>query len=867
MKFRKVLALRGPNVWARFPVLEAWVDLEELKDSPSDELPGFNERLKAWLPTMIEHRCSEGVRGGFFERLRRGTWQAHILEHVTLELQTLAGSEVGFGRARETSEDGVYKVAVEFEVEDLARACLDSGKMILEAAVHDMPFDIEAEIARLREIAYLTKLGPSTMAVVDAAKARGIPVLRLNSENLVQLGHGVHRKRYLTGQTEGTGALAEFVAQDKQLTRTMLLGAGVPVPEGRPVADAEDAWSAAQEIGPPVVVKPRDANHGRGVATGLTTREQVLAAYENALKEGESILVERHAPGFDHRVLVVGGRVVAAALRHPAHVVGDGIATIAQLVDRVNADPLRGDGFHTVLKAIEFEPIALKVLDEQGYGPESVPAEGLRVLIRRNINYFNGGSATDVTASLHPETAARAVDAAHVVGLDVAGIDLLAEDISRPLGEQRGAIVEVNAGPGLIMHLPPSAAPRPVGEAIVESLFPGGSDGRIPVVGVTGVNGKTTVTRLIAHVLGATGLKVGMTCTDGVYLGDRRLTGGDCSGPKSARDVLMNPRVEAAVFEAARGGILREGLGFDRCDVAVVTNVGEGDHLGLHDILTPDRLAYVKRTLVDALAPRGVAVLNAADPLVAEMAGHCRGEVLFFARDGRDPILAAHRASGGRVAFTRDAAIVLARGDREEPPIPLADLPLTHGGRVAFQVENALAAAGACWALGLSTGSIHAGIGTFSADARQAPGRFNILEARGATLILDFGHNPSALLALVEAIGHFPGRRRVAVYSAEGDRPDESILRQGAILGAAFDRVVLYEEPSRRRGRAAGEILSLLRRGLAAGPRVSETDEIEGERAAVESAYLALRPGDLALIQIDAVDAGLDLVRSLGGPV
>ena len=864
MKFRKVLALRGPNMWARFPVLEAWVDLEELKDSPSDELPGFNERLKAWLPTMIEHRCSEGVRGGFFERLRRGTWQAHILEHVSLELQTLAGSEVGFGRARETSEDGVYKVAIEYEEEDLARACLESGKALLDAAVHDKPFDVEAEIHRLRDVAYMARLGPSTMAVVDAAKARGIPVMRLNTDSLIQFGHGVHRKRYLTGETEHTGALAEFVAQDKQLTRTMLMAAGVPVPEGRPVADAEDAWAAALEIGPPVVVKPRDANHSRGVATNLTTRQQVLDAYEVARKEGKSVLVERYAHGSDHRVLVVAGKVVAAARRDPAHVVGDGVSTVAQLAARVNEDPLRGDGFHTPLTRLKFEPVSLGVLADQGYTPESTPPVGVRVLIRRNVNYCDGGTATDRTASLHPETAMWAVEAAHVVGLDVAGIDLLAEDLTRPLREQGGAIVEVNAGPGLMMHLPPSASPNPVGVAIVESLFPDGADGRIPILGITGVNGKTTVTRLIAHILGKAGLSVGMTCTDGVYLGDRRLVAGDCSGPKSARDVLTNPRVEAAVLEAARGGILREGLGFDRCDVAVVTNIGEGDHLGLHDILTPERLAYVKRTLVDALGPGGVAVLNAADPLVAEMADHCRGDVLFFARDAGQPTLAAHRDKGGRVAFTREGAIILAREGREEPPLPLAEIPLTRGGRVGFQVENALAGAAACWALGTSFEVIRDGLASFDGGKEQAPGRFNVVEKDGSTLILDYGHNPSALLALVESLAEFPASRRVATYSAEGDRPDDAIIRQGAILGDAFDRVVLYEDASRRRGRAPGAILGLLRRGLAEGRRVAETAEIEGEAAAVEAALRDIRPGDLTLIQIDAIEPGLELAGRAG---
>jgi cyanophycin synthetase len=517
MHFRKVLALRGPNMWARFPVLEAWVDLQDLKDSPSDEIPGFNDRLMSWLPTMIEHRCSIGERGGFFERLRRGTFQAHILEHVTLELQELAGTPVGFGKARETSEDGVYKVVVQYREEALARACLEEARELCLAAVHDRPYDAAATIQKLRDVAYLACLGPSTAAIVAAAKARGIPARRLNTGSLVQLGHGVKQRRILTAETDRTGAVAEAIAQDKQLTRTLLRAVGVPVPEGRPVTSAEDAWEAACEVGPPVVVKPRDGNHGRGVAIGVTTREQVMNAYDEALKEGEGVLVERYAVGADHRLLVVGNRVVAAVRREPPQVVGNGRSTISELVDQLNRDPRRSGDLSAGLRTITFDPVALSVLAEQGYAPESIPPAGSRVLIQRKVNIFTGGTATDVTDEVHREVAARAVEAARAVGLDVAGIDLMANDIGQPLEEQGGAVVEVNAGPGLQMHLEPTSGnPRPVGEAIVASLFTDGEDGRIPIVAVTGVNGKTTTARLVAHILATAGYAVGMTCTDGI---------------------------------------------------------------------------------------------------------------------------------------------------------------------------------------------------------------------------------------------------------------------------------------------------------------------------------------------------------------
>jgi cyanophycin synthetase len=862
MEFRKVLTLRGPNIWAKFPVLEAWVDLGALKDSPSDELPGFNERLMSWLPTMIEHRCSIGERGGFFERLRRGTYQAHILEHVTLELQTLAGSDVGFGRARETSEDGVYKVAIRYHEEGFAKACLYAARDLLGAAVNNTPFDVAAEVKRLRELLHQERLGPSTGAIVRAAVARGIPYRRLNTESLVLLGHGARQRRILAAETDRTGAIAESIAQDKDLTRSLLRQVGVPVPDGRPVKDAEDAWEAAQEIGGPVVVKPRYGSQGRGVATNLTTRAQVEAAYTSVRADWSEIVVERFAPGADYRVLVVGGRVVAAARREPAQVVGDGLHTVTELVAAVNRDPRRGDDHATVLSKLVLDAIALQVLEEQGSTPESVPAAGHRVLIRRNANLSTGGTATDVTDRLHYEVAARSVEAARIIGLDIAGVDVIAQDISRPLEEQAGVVVEVNAAPGLRMHLEPSlGTPRPVGEAIVSLLYPEGETGRVPIVAVTGVNGKTTTTRLIAEIVRHTGKNVGMTCTDGIRIGDRWIDRDDCSGPQSARMVLLNPRVEAAVLETARGGILREGLGFDRCDVAVVTNIGEGDHLGLAEIDTLEKLALVKRAIVDVVAPTGSAVLNAADPLVAGMAPHCPGSIIFFARDAQNPVLLAHRVRGGRGVFVQSGAVVLAEGDLETVLVPLNRVPLTHQGRIDFQVENVLAASAAAWSLGLPGEAIVDVLEVFTSEIKQTPGRFNVLSHGEATVVLDYGHNPSALLALVDAFAAFPHRRRLTVYTVAGDRRDQDIVRQGEILADHFDVVILYEDACRR-GREDGEVTGLMRQGMARGQRLSDSYETRGELVAVEEALGRLRPGDLLYIQPDQVGLCLGFVQN-----
>lgn len=854
MKILKVNKLRGPNIWANYPVLEAWVDLEEMKDTSSEMIPGFNERLMGWLPTMVEHRCSIGERGGFFVRLRRGTYMAHILEHVTLELQSLAGTPVGFGRARETNTDGIYKVAIAYKEEKLALACLDRAFELIQAAINDTPYDVAKVTAELKEFAYDVCLGPSTRSIVDAAKAKSIPWRRLNEGSLVQLGYGIHQRRICTAETDSTSAIAESIAQDKELTRSLLRSIGIPTPEGRAVESAEDAWEAAEDIGLPVVVKPQYGNHGRGVATNLQSQEQVIAAYNAAREEGRSIVVERHAPGDDYRMLVVGGKLVAAARREPAHVIGDGQSTVQKLIDKVNEDPRRSDGHSTSLSLIKIDAVALGVLMAQGMTPDTIPPVGKKVLIRRNANLSTGGTAADVTDEVHPDVARHAIEAARVVGLDIAGVDMVAQDISQPLQGQRGVIVEVNAGPGLRMHIEPSSGkPRPVGESILDMMFPSSSNGRIPIVSVTGVNGKTTTTRLIAHLVASTGKKVGMTCTDGIYVGGRRIDSGDCSGPQSARSVLMNPFVEAAVLETARGGILREGLGFDFCDVGIVTNIGEGDHLGLSDIETIEQLSKVKRCIIEAVHKNGFGVLKANDPLTAEMAEKCKGRVIFFAIDENDPVLTNHRVKGQRVVFVRNGRIFTAEGAEETPLTTLDQIPLTHQGRIQFQVENVLASVAACWGVGMSVEQIVLGLESFSAHMDKVPGRFNLLEVHGATVVADYGHNSSSLLAIIEALEQFPHSHRTVVYSAAGDRRDIDMIRQGEILADHFDRVILYEDQYLR-GRKPGEISSIFKRGMDSGKRVKEVYDFVGWEKAVEHALNLIKAGELMLLQADTID-------------
>jgi len=703
MEIRKIAVLRGPNIWAWVQVLEALVDLQELKDSPSDSLPGFNERLMAWMPSMIEHRCSIGERGGFFERLRRGTYQGHILEHVTIELQRLAGCDVGMGKARETTEEGVYKVVIEFEDETLGLAALDVAFRLCQAAVHDRPFDVAAEVKKLRDLADDVCLGPSTRAIVNAAEAREIPVRRLNSGSLVQLGWGARQRRILTAESDRTSAIGESIAHDKDLTRQLLRTVGVPTPEGRGVSSVDDAWETAEDIGLPVVVKPRSANHGRGVFTNVTTREQLVAAYDFIRRTEGSVVVERFAPGVEHRLLVVNGRVVAASRGEPAVIVGDGRHNVARLIDdQLNSDPRRGEDCSSLLYTVELDTVTLAVLAQQGYTAESIPPAGTKILIRRH-----GNLDTDVTDRVHPEVAARAIEAAQVVGLDIAGLDIVVEDIGRPLEEQNGAVVEVNAGPGLQVHIQPTKGhPRPVGEAIIDAMFPAGENGRIPVIAISGTLGKSSTAKLLARMLARGGDRVGVATSDGLYHNADPLRRGDFSGWEGAQSLLLNPNVEKAICEVSARSVLEEGLGFDSCDIAIVTGVGEPDLTGLPETLTHEQYVQLIRAIVESVPENGFAVLKADDADVFAMAEKCRGSVIYFAVNKLYPQLAEHRRGGGRVAFWDNGKIVLSDGLKVWLECPFA--PAGDERQVQAAIDDALAAAAAAWGLNAMPGQIAA---------------------------------------------------------------------------------------------------------------------------------------------------------------
>ena len=858
MQLTRIRALRGPSIWSRHTALEVTVDLGPA-NMPVAGIPGFEARLRDLLPEMFSGvQWAAADLGG---ATAESATLAHVLERVSMVLQKRARVPVSFSKTASASEAGVFKVIVEYREEDVARAAVEAAVQIIDAVLAERSFDVHATVKQLRSQDEDLRLGPSTGAIVRAAEARGIPTRRLNSGSLVQLGWGSRQRRILAAETDRTSAIGESIAQDKELTKLLLRSVGVPVPAGGPVKDADEAWDMAQEIGVPVVLKPQHGNQGRGVAVNLTTREQVLAAFEAARAEGSSVLVERFAQGADHRLLVVGDRMIAAARRDPPRVQGDGKSTVAELVAVVNSDPLRGDDHSTSLSKMRLDAIGLAVLASQGFTPDSIPAAGTQVFLRQNGNLSTGGSATDVTDRVHPEVAARVVDAARVVGLDVAGVDVICRDISRPLGEQGGIVVEVNAAPGLRMHLDPSVGkPRPVGEAIVSTMFPPGENGRIPVVAVAGTNGKTTTVRMVGHILKAFGRHVGMACTDGIYIDDRRIDTDDCSGPRSARAVLFNPRVDAAVLETARGGILREGLGFDMCDVAIVTNIGEGDHLGMAGIETTEQLAEVKRTVVENVAPTGAAVLNAADSMTVAMAPYCPGSVIFFARDAQHPLIVAHRARGGRAVIVRNETVVLAEGNREQPVTSLGAVPLTRDGKIGFQVDNVLAATAAGWSVGVPCEVMRAALATFTSDTRSTPGRFNVLDYEEATIVVDYGHNADALVALIDAISRMPHDRRLVVYTAAGDRRDVDIIRQAEIIGNGFDHVIIYEDKCTR-GRPDGEVVSLMHRGLARSTRAAEIIETRGEFHAIETGLRMLLPGDLILVQVDQVDPSLAFIE------
>jgi cyanophycin synthetase len=866
---------RGPNYFSYDPAIRLVVDLGSLESWPSNTIAGFNETLLAMLPGVGEHSCSRGHAGGFRERLEEGTWAGHVAEHVAIELQRESGAQVYRGKTRGTGVPGQYNVTYGYWEEQVGLA---AGRLAVRLVNHmvksEKGFDFPQELERLILLAERRAFGPSTQAILDEAASRDVPVIRLNDQSLVQLGQGKYQQRIRATMTSRTSALSVDIAGDKQLTRQLLESAGLPVPTGRIVGSADDAVEAAARIGFPVVVKPLDGNHGRGVALDLTGVRAVRGAFTRALKQsrGGWVVVEGMVTGRDYRLLVIGGHMVAVAERVPAHVVGDGEHTVRELVGIANADPRRGIGHEKVLTRIKIDEVAEALVKSQGYGLDDVPPADAMVRLAATGNMSTGGSAIDRTWEAHEDNVEIAEEAARVVGLDVAGIDFIAPDITVPVRETGGAIVEVNAAPGFRMHTHPTEGePQYVARPVIDLLFPAGSPSRIPIVAVTGSNGKTTTVRMIAHVMKNMGRKVGLTSTDGIYIDGRLTKRVDASGPRSAQTVLQNPRVDSAVFEVARGGILREGLGYGRNDVAVVLNV-TGDHLGLREIDTIEQLAAVKRVIVEAVPRDGYAVLNADDELVLEMRRHCPGNVILFTmRDDHELIEKWVRRGRKAVVVQRDETgeqIVLRDGRRSMPVGYTHQFPATFDGRARMNVQNLLAAVAACHVSGAHLHDIRHGLRTFTTDFFQAPGRLNLVELGGMTVLLDYAHNAVGL----QMVGDFVERMtsepppahpdapswsanlRVAVVATAGDRRDEDMRELGRVAARYFDEVIVREDVNPR-GRERGETGSLVMEGIeearSLGARVGHavivTDELEACRSALDRS----RPGDLVVLCVD----------------
>jgi cyanophycin synthetase len=866
---------RGPNLWSYEPAVHLVVDLGSLEDYPTNTIPGFIDGLLEALPGVALHSCSRGHRGGFLERLKEGTWLGHVAEHTALQLQKEAGHEIRRGKTRGTGVRGQYNVIYGYVDEQVGLA---AGALAVRLVNHlvraDPEFDFDAELERFLLRAQRTAFGPSTQAILDEAVSRDIPWLRLNEHSLVQLGQGVHQQRIRATMTSNTSALAVDIAGDKELTTRLLAAAGLPVPRSESVRTVEQAVKVANRIGYPVVCKPLDGNHGRGVMLNLQDADEVRTAFPAAQEESRRgwIVVESFVTGKDYRVLVIGGRMVALAERVPAHVVGDGVRTVLQVVDETNAYPRRGVGHEKVLTRIKVDDAAVELVREQGFAMTDVPPEGVQVKLTLTGNMSTGGISIDRTMEAHPDNVEIAEEAARVVGLDVAGIDFISPDIAEPVRETGGAICEVNAAPGFRMHTHPTVGDAQfVASPVLDSLFPAGRPSRIPIVAVTGTNGKTTTSRMIAHVFKGMGRKVGMTSTDGIVIDERLVIRSDASGPKSARMVLQNPRVDFAVFEVARGGILREGLGYQRNDVAVVLNVAP-DHLGMRGIDTLEQLAEVKQVVVEAVPRDGFAVLNADDPLVRGMRRRCSGEVVWFtmAETGSEVLemVEDHCRRGGRAVLLERSdlgeMIVIRHGRRAMQLAWTHLLPATFGGKAKMNVQNSLAAAGAAFAAGAQLHDIRQGLRTFTTSYYLSPGRLNQIDVGGTMVIVDYCHNAPGMRMLgdfVEQLAESAQQtselakpQRVGVVATAGDRRDEDMRELGAVAAEHFDVLVVREDEALR-GRPRGAVAALVADGaqarMAEGARCKQVEIVLDEIPAVHHAMARANPGDLVVLCVD----------------
>lgn len=844
-------------------LIQMRLDLEEMEQRPTNVIPGFRERLEKMFPSMIEHRCSVGKPGGFFQRVDEGTWMGHVIEHVALELQTLSGMDTGFGRTRGAGEEGVYYVVFSYMEEDAGVYAAKASVRIVESLVNGTEYNLEEDIQRLREIREDTRLGPSTGCIVDEAVKRGIPFIRLNKHSLVQLGYGVNQKRIRATIASTTGNIAVDIACDKEETKNLLEAAEIPVPRGTVIRSEEGLREAVEKFGYPLVIKPIDGNHGKGNTTNITTWEQAIKALEAAKQYGRSVIVEKFITGFDFRILVINYKFICAALRTPAAVTGDGKHTIQWLIDEVNKDPRRGYGHEKVLTQISIDQFTQKMLDERGYTLDTIPARNELVLLKPTANLSTGGTSADVTDEVHPANIFMCERIAKIIGLDICGIDIMASDLRTPVTENGGAILEVNAAPGFRMHIEPSEGlPRNVAEPVVDMLFPKGSAGRIPIIAITGTNGKTTTTRLTAHIAKSAGKKVGYTTSDGVYIQNQLMMKGDCTGPLSSQFVLKDPTVDFAILECARGGVLKSGLAFQNCEVAVVTNVA-ADHIGLGGINTVEQMAKVKAVVPETVFPHGYAVLNADDDLVYAMREDLKCNIALFSMDENNPRIKKHSNEGGLSAVFENGFVSILKGNWKIRVSNVNDIPLTYEGKATHNINNCLPAVLSAYLFrDITIEDIRSALTSFVPSSSQTPGRLNFFHFKQFTMLADFAHNPHGLKLLCDFVSKLDYPFKIGVISGTGDRRDEDIRELGEISANHFDEIIIRCDKNLR-GRTADEIIGLLKEGIdKVNPHVS-TMVIANENEALEYIYTNPRQGALYTIMCDVVAGALDKIREL----
>ena len=867
MKILRTQTLRGPNYWSirRDKLIVMRLDLEDLAEKPSNEIPGFYEGLIDVLPSLVEHYCSPGYRGGFFERVRTGTYMGHIIEHIALELQELAGTPVGFGRTRGTSTPGVYNVVFEYVDEQAGRYAGRAAVRLCQSIVDTGTYpqeELAQDLADLRDLCNNAALGPSTETIVKEAQARNIPWLLLSARAMVQLGYGVHQKRIQATLSSFSGILAVELACDKEGTKTILKDGGIPVPRGTVIQYLDELSAAIEEVGGfPIVIKPLDGNHGRGISIDIKNQQEAEEAYDlaSAASKTRSVIVERYYKGSDHRILVINGKVAAVAERIPAHVVGDGRSTIEELIEITNQDPNRGDGHANVLTKITIDKTALNVLGKQGYELTSILAHGEIAYLRATANLSTGGIAVDRTDEIHPENVWIAQRVAKLIGLDIAGIDVVTEDIRKPLKEVDGVIVEVNAAPGFRMHVAPSRGlPRNIAAPVIDMLFPPGTPSRVPILAITGTNGKTTTSRLISHICRQTGKVVGFTTTDGVYIDDYLVEKGDNTGPYSASMILKDPTVEIAVLETARGGILRSGLAFNQCDVGVVLNVA-ADHLGIGDIDTIEQMAKVKSVVAEVVSAEGYAVLNADDPLTASMAEKVKGRVAYFSMSPDNPIIHDHIRRGGMAAIYENGYLSILEGEWTLRIEEAVNIPVTMQGMAPFMIANALAACLATFVQGIDIELIRQGVRTFKPSVAQTPGRMNLFDLGHHHALIDYAHNPAGYEAVGGFVGNWSGEK-VGVVGGPGDRRDDDLILLGKLSALMFDRIIVKEDNDTR-GRRRGEVADLILRGISQENASLRPEVILDETEALEKALSTVSEGGLVVIFPESVTQAIDLIE------